>query len=84
MVRGLESYAQRGRAALSGGESEDSAAEEGEASTIESASAVCSDGPDAGQRGDGQRVEERLLLFAGDDAHALWFRGRRGELRQEF
>jgi len=40
MVPGLESYAQRGRAALSGGETEDSAAEEGEASTIESASAV--------------------------------------------
>ena len=40
MVRGLKSYAQRGRAALSGGESEDSAAEEGEASTTESASAV--------------------------------------------
>jgi hypothetical protein len=33
MVPGLESYAQRGRAALSGGEAEDSAAEEGEAST---------------------------------------------------
>jgi len=44
----------------------------------------CGDGPDAGQRGDGQRVEERLLLFAADDAHALWFRGCRGELRQEF
>jgi len=40
MVRGLESYAQRGRAALSGGEAEDSAAEEGEASTTEFASAV--------------------------------------------
>jgi len=63
---------------MSGGEAEDSAAEEGEASTIESASAVCGDGPDAGQR-----VEERLSLFAADDAHALWFRGRRGELRQE-